>query len=90
MIGFTIVTKAAKEDMAPKVPTALGLNFVKPNAVNGMNKSHEFFKLSMNISLWQFTNACKCFKLDDKLKVLAELVSNSEGFKKVDLFKSNT
>lgn len=51
VMGCTIVTRAANEDTAPKVPTTLGLSLVKPNAVNGTNKSHEFFNVSMKTSL---------------------------------------
>lgn len=51
VIGLTIVTNAANDDIAPRVPTALGLSFVNPRAVKGMNRSHEFFRVSMNTSL---------------------------------------
>lgn len=50
-MGFTTVTIAAKEDKAPNAPTALGLNLVNPRAVSGMNKSQEFFTVSINTSL---------------------------------------
>lgn len=56
-MGFTTVTIAANDEIAPKAPTALGLNLVNPKAVSGMNKSHEFFIVSINTSLWQFTTA---------------------------------
>lgn len=51
VIGFTTVTIAANDDIAPSTPTALGLNFMNPSAVRGMNKSQEFFIVSITTSL---------------------------------------
>lgn len=79
---------AASEDNVPRVPTADGLNLVKPNAVNGIKISHEFFIVSTNMSLWQYMRAYKCFILALKSKLLTESPNNSEGLRNVVLFNS--
>lgn len=88
VIGLKIVTKAAMEDTAPRVPMALGLSLVKPKAVKGMNKSQEFFNVSINTSLWQFTNVMTFLTAADALKSFTELLRSSDGFKNDDFLSS--
>lgn len=38
--------RPAIDDATPSSPMVLGFNFVYPNAVNGINKSHKFFNVS--------------------------------------------
>lgn len=84
-----MVINAANEEMAPSTPTVLGLNFVTPNAVSGMNMSQEFFKVSINTSLWQLINIYMYLMLPFK-SYFTEEFRRSVGFMKVARCKSMT
>lgn len=89
-MGFIIVKRAAIDEIAPRVPTWLGLSLVKPKAVSGMNRSQEFFNVSTKTSLWQFTVIHACFMAIPQSNFIVVLLSSSDGLVIVALLSSRT